>query len=462
MSSHKFVFKTQPQKVRKIQTSYRDISTAIPAPGTEEIVNGLSEFEASSMHGQMPIAWKKADDFNIFDIAENKFIDFTSTIFVANVGHSNTRIKKAIQKSLDGSLLNCYAYANEVKLRYLKKLLKFSGPGFEKAFLLSSGTEATESALKLMRMHGKRVGKQKQVIICIDGNWHGRTMGAQLMSSNLGQREWIGEVDFEIEFIKFPYPWDVNEESGRGFFNKEINKLIKNGFDPRRDIAGVMLETFQGWGAIFYPKSFVNEITKFCIEHEILLCFDEMQAGFGRTGKNFGFEHYEVKPDLFCVGKGMGGGVPISGVIGKKHILDLPEIGNMSSTHSANPLCCYAAEAVIDELLEKKLVIMAAQKGEVFLSALTILKDKFSERISYISGQGMIWAIIFKNPQNGKPDANFASALAEKCMQKGLLVVHTGRESIKIGPPLSIPTEAILEGISIIDEGIEELTLLSS
>jgi 4-aminobutyrate aminotransferase-like enzyme len=218
-----------------------------------------------------------------------------------------------------------------------------------------------------------------------------------------------------------------------------------------------MLETFQGWGAVFYPKDFVQAIENFCRKNGILLAFDEMQAGFGRTGKKFGFQHYEVTPDLICTGKGMGGGVPLSGVIGRAEIMDLPEVGNMSSTHSANPLVCAAGLAVLEELESRNLVAEAERKGKLFREALESIQKQFPDRISWILGNGMIMAVLFQDPTTGKADGPFTSRVAERCMQKGVLVVHTGRESIKLGPPLTITDKALLEGIAVLAESIAEV-----
>ena len=143
-----------------IKTKNILIKTAIPAPGTYELLKKLQRYESRSMHGQLPIAWSKAKDFNIYDIAGNKFIDFTSTIFVANIGHSNPRLIKAIKNCLSKNLLHSYAYINKIRSLYLKKLLDFAGNNFNKAFLMSSGTEATEAALKLMRMYGQKKKKE--------------------------------------------------------------------------------------------------------------------------------------------------------------------------------------------------------------------------------------------------------------------------------------------------------------
>ncbi len=455
----KYSFSVDPQDVELIRSKNRLIKSKIPAPGTKNLLERLNNVESRSMHGQLPIVWSRAEGFNIFDIAGNCWIDFTSTIFVANVGHSNANVAKSIKDTLDNPLLSCYAYTNPIRADYLEKLIAFSGKPFEKAFLLSAGTEATEAALKLMRMHGQKTGKKRLGIIAIENNWHGRTLGAQMMSSNKTQREWIGFQDKDIHHIPFPYPWDLKDISGKDFLIKGLTKLKEMGIDLRSDICGFMLETFQGWGAIFYPKDFVQEIYKVCQANNILLTFDEMQSGFGRTGKKFGFEHYEVEPDLICTGKGMGGGVPLSGVIGTAKIMDLPDIGNMSSTHSANPLVCAAGLAVLNEIENKNLIENTNKKSIILFKGLKELKQKYPDRVEYIFGKGLIAAILFKDPKTNSPDSFFTSMVAERCMQKGLLVVHTGRESIKIGPPLIISEEALNEGIKVLDESINEIIL---
>jgi 4-aminobutyrate aminotransferase-like enzyme len=281
-------------------------------------------------------------------------------------------------------------------------------------------------------------------------------MGAQMMSSNAEQKSWIGYEDPNIHHIDFPYPWLVSEEQGEEFFNKQLESLQQRGLNLETDIAGFMLETFQGWGALFYPKSFVKAVRKFTEENSILLAFDEMQAGFARTGKKFGFEHYEVSPDLFACGKGMGGGVSLSGVIGKSEIMDLPEVGNMSSTHSANPLVCAAGLAVLEEIELKNIVAESARKGELLKSSLKNLKSKFPEVINNNYGEGLIASVIF-NDFKEHSKSELASQVSEKCMQKGLLVVHTGRESIKLGPPLTITDEALLEAMGVFEEAIKEV-----
>jgi 4-aminobutyrate aminotransferase-like enzyme len=453
VASHSF--SRTPIKVELVNTENRFISTAIPAPGTKELLEKLDKFESRSMHGQLPIVWHKAEGHNVYDHLGNKWIDFTSMIFVANVGHGNQNVINKVQSVLDFPMLGCYAYPNEIRANYLEKLINFAGPNFQKAFLLSAGTEATEAAFKLMKMNGQKIGKKKNIVIAISGNWHGRTLGAQMLSDNHAQKSWTTHDQSDIQHIGFPYPWEITEENSEQYLLANLSKLSENGISLQEDVCGFMLETFQGWGAFFYPIKFVKKIRDICNENGILLAFDEMQAGFGRTGKNFGYEHYGVEADLICCGKGMGGGFPISGVIGRAAVMDLPEIGNMSSTHSGNPVVCAAGIAVLEEIENYQLVKASADKGLILHSKLNKLKEDFPTFISGIYGKGLIASMIFHKEIKGKNSSSTVSEIAEKCMQKGLLVVHTGRESIKIGPPLTITEEALVEGIDVIRAVLE-------
>ena len=454
-----YCFSREPVLVPEFETKNRRITTPIPCPGTREILESLDNHESRSMHGQLPLVWDKAENHSIWDKRGNKWIDFTSTIFVANIGHSNRRLVERVGACLQKPLLSCYAYANETRMEYLEKLIGFTDGLFQKAFLLSAGTEATEAAFKLMRMEGARRGKRRRGILCIEGNWHGRTLGAQMLSSNKSQKEWVGNLDPDIHHVPFPYPWlNINEKDYAGFFDREVNEYFtKNRIEPGKDICGVMLETFQGWGAVFYPNDYVRRISAWCKDNEILLTFDEMQSGFARTGRKFGFQHYDVVPDLICCGKGMGGGLPLSGVLGKAEIMDLPEVGNMSSTHSANPLVCAAGLAVLEEIESKNLVAESARKGEQMHKHLEKIKARHPKVVRFISGKGMIAAVILHDLIGKTSGGLFGSKVAERCMQKGLLVVHTGRESIKIGPPLTIPDEALDEGLNTLEEAIQEV-----
>lgn len=433
-----------------MKSKHISIKSILPAPGTNKLYKRLKKVESRSMHGQLPIAWESAKDFYIYDISGNKFIDFTSTIFVANVGHSNNRIKKYIKKTLDNNFLHSYVYINKIRANYIEQLIKFAGKGFQKAFLMSSGTEATEAAFKLMRMYGIKKKKRKLGIICFEGNWHGRTLASQMMSGNEDQKKWIGYKDKNIHHLPFPYPWDISNHESEKYLEASLSKLKKK-IDLKKDICGVMIETFQGWGALFYPKKYIKKLSKICKKNDILITFDEMQAGFSRTGKNFGFQHYDITPDLICCGKGMGGGVPLSGVIGRADLLDLPEIGNMSSTNSANPISCSAGLAVIEEIQKKNLTKESKIKGEILhreLNKIATLKKNLFK----VYGKGLIAAMIFeKNIPNLEQKIKY---FVERCIEDGLLLVYTGRESIKLGPPLIISKNAIKTATNIIKKNI--------
>ena len=438
-----------PIQVEKIETRYRTIKTQLPVPESVAMFEKLSGLEAQAMHGQIPVVWDRADDFQIYDKWGNVWLDFTSTIFVANAGHANKRIIKGLQNLLQKPLLHTYTYLSSERLAYLEYLIENTPAQFEKAFLLSAGTEATEVSLKLMRMKGQLDTKTKVGVICFSGAYHGRTMGAQFMNGPSSGRDWIAYNDPNIHHINFPYPWLAKDPEA--FFEEEIYQLLeREGLNADRHLCGFMLETYQGWGAVFYPKEFVKALERFARRHQLLIAFDEMQAGFGRTGKLFGYQHYEVEPDILCCGKGASSGPPLAMVLGSAEIMDLPGIGSMSSTHSANPVACVAGHENLKALLEDGLISNAAELGKVFHRKLNALKDKYPNHLRYVFGEGLVAALVFMD-QSNRPLSKLCDRISELAFQRGLLVVHTGRESIKLAPPLSITEEALLDGIGVID-----------
>ena len=449
-------FSHTPKEVKKINTKYRTIVTKIPVPESIPILEKVYETESHSMHGQLPIIWDSAQGVQVYDSWGNKWLDFSSTIFVTNAGHGNKRIVEALRKVVNKPLLHTYTYTSPERYEYLNYLISNTPKQFEKAFLLSAGTEATEATLKLMRLNGTKHGKNKGGILCFEGNWHGRTLGAQMMGWSPSQKEWIGYLDPNIHHVAFPYPWiDKAVTNPRKFFRDSIKKLIiEKNINPKTDLCGIMMETFQGWGSVFYPKEFVQEVALFAKENNLLLTFDEMQAGFGRTGHLFGYMNYDVEPDLLACGKGASSSLPLSIVLGKKEIMDLPEIGSMSSTHSANPLVCAAGLANIKALIEDGLIENSKNLGKIFHNNLNILLKKYPNYISSIQGVGLLAAVIFTN-SNGEPLSKLCDLISEKCLQTGLLVVHTGRESIKLAPPLVIGQEELIEGVETFIDAVE-------
>jgi 4-aminobutyrate aminotransferase-like enzyme len=225
--------------------------------------------------------------------------------------------------------------------------------------------------------------------------------------------------------------------------------------NPGPNAGGVLLESYRGWDAHFWDKKWIQDLRAYCTEHRILFCFDEIQSGFGRTGKFFAYEHYEVQPDLVCIGKAMGGGLPVSGLLGSKVLLDLP--GDLSSTHSGWPLGCAAGLAVLEEFERLDLVKGAKRKGETLQHRLYEIVASYMW--CYASGEGMVAAILTETGEQAK---NIVNA----CYARGLLVVHTSKwkwddtlqknvlvhlPSVKIGPPLTIPDEQLEKGLDILE-----------
>jgi 4-aminobutyrate aminotransferase-like enzyme len=410
------------------------------------------------MHGQMPIVWDRAVNFQIYDRWGNCWIDFTSTIFVANAGHSNPRICAAITDIVNHGLLHTYSYASEPRARFLRRLIDVTPAQFQKAYLMSSGTEATEAVIKLMRLNGQRGGKRRLGIVSFEGAYHGRTQGAAMISGSVAGRTWIGFQDPNSYQVPFPYEWTLEEgETGQDRFNAHVAMLGAKGVDLDKDICGFMFEAYIGWAAGFIPAGYVQAAAKFAQAHSILLGFDEVQGGFGRTGKMFVHEHYSVEPDLIACGKGISSSLPLSAVLGRADLMDLPDVGSMSSTHSANPLACAAGLANLEEIIDRELCGAAARKGEIMLARLNRLKERFPDRLAHVSGRGMLAAVLFKKPGSDEPDALTASLVCERAMHKGVLFVHTGRESIKCGPPLTMPEDVIHEGMDVLEEAVEEI-----
>ncbi len=224
-------------------------------------------------------------------------------------------------------------------------------------------------------------------------------------------------------------------------------------------MAGVISETYQGAGPNFMPKQYAKDLRKWCDKYGALLCFDEVQAGFGRCGTMWAFELYDVLPDLFCIGKGLSSSLPISGVIGKEKVMDLFGPNEMTSTHSGNPICCAAALASIEVIEQEKLVENAAKVGLVLQKHLQLIKSEFSETIGFAPGAGLVAGLLMVKKGSKDPDYELAWNVVNLCFRKGLLMfapVGVGGGCVKIAPPLCISEEAVKEGCEVIREAVKE------
>ncbi len=457
MSNYKI--SNKPVAVSKIKTAHRIIKTKIPSPSFVRFHKMLERYEPSVIHNQLPVMWDKAKDFRVWDKDGNCWIDFTSSIFVTNTGHSNPDILKAIRAQLDRPLLHSYNYTTEIKAKYLEKLIKFTPSFCEQAALFSSGSEAMEAAILVAKDYGRKIHKDKIGIISFQGAMHGVTAATSILKGNQTIIDTLGYTDPHVYRLPFPYTW---EAEGKGYnwparLEKDLITLKKNSM-KLDNICAVVLEAFQGWGALFYPKDYIQSLVKLAKKHKILIIVDEIQGGFGRTGKMFAFEHYGIEPDLIAVGKGLSGSLPLSALIGRRKILNT-NLDVLHSTHSGSPLSLVAGLANLEYIKENNLVQASAKKGEILFKRLRSIQKKFPTRISHVLGHGLLAAVIFKHPITSKPDGDFASRVCERAMQKGLLLVHTGRESIKIAPPLTIPEQALLEGLDVFEESINSLNI---
>lgn len=452
-----FKFNRIPREINSIKTKHRCMQGLFPNPASLEILEALAKYESRSMHGQMPVIWDSAIGHQVFDPYGNCWIDFTSTIFVANSGHAHPKIKHALECQIQNNLLHAYNYPTKIRAIFLEKLIEVTPAYLEKAYLMSSGTEATECLIKLIRLNGRKENKQKPGIISFQGAYHGRTLGAAQIGGASPSQSWIGYKDPHIHQIPFPYEWLLGDKKPEDCFYHDMEILAAKGINFKTDICGFILESYIGWSAGFIPQGYIQEMAKFCKENKILLSFDEIQGGFGRTGKLFVYEHYKVEPDLIACGKGISSSLPLSAVLGTAEIMDLPEVGSMSSTHSANPLSCAAGLANLKILEDEQLIEASRKKGEFLHKRLREIQYKVQGHINQVSGKGLLAALIFVNPSTGKPETRLPSLICEKALESGLLLIHTGRESIKIAPPLTISREALEEGLDVLEKVMVEM-----
>ena len=452
-------FNLIPKKVKKIDSKNRKIVSKIPPKKTIEKIKLLDKYEPESMHSELPVLWDHASGYQIFDSSGNCWIDFCSGIFAANVGHSHPKILKAISDTLNKPLIHNYFFPSQIRLKLVKKIIEMSPKKLNRVLLLTTGTEATECALKISRIRGKKIDNKKIKIVSFFGAMHGKTLGALMVGGKTKEKGWIGKQDPNIHHISFPFPeicdWGKtkNHKCNNECFLKSINQLTKK-INPS-SIAAIFIESYHGWGALFYPKSYIKELEKWAKKNDILIVFDEIQSGFGRTGKLFAFEHYNIQPDIICCGKGISSGLPLSAVIGKKELIDIDP--SLNSTHSGNPICCAAALTNLEILEDQNLINESKQKGIILKKKLYAIQSKYPNYIRHVTGKGLVFALhIFKINVN-KRDIDLVDKIIEKCMEKGMLMIRTGTGTIKIGPPLIIPEDALLEGIDVLDQSIYEV-----
>jgi len=448
-------FDLTPVEVEKVSTKYRRIATRMPVPESLPILERLRKYEPVSMSGQPPVLWDRAEGVNVYDRWNNKWLDWSSGVLVANSGHSNPKIVDAIVRQAQHRLLHNYCFPSELRSRLAEKLVQISEPAFDKVFLLTTGAEATENAIKLARTYGVQVGGEKKIkIVSFARSFHGRTLGSQLAGGIPSLKKWIVKIDPTFVQVEFPDGFRC-EDTSFAYFQKQLSDKSA----APDEIAGVITESYQGGGASFAPVEFMKELRKWCDEHQVVLICDEVQSGFGRTGKLYAFEHYGIAPDLACLGKGVSSSLPLSAVLGKSKVMNLYGPGEMTSTHTGNPICSAAALANIDVILGDKLVDNSMRMGVVLHKGLDALTKKYSDVIGAHHGKGLVAGLHMVKPGSKEPDGDLAFEVINRAYKKGLLFfapVGFGSATVKIGPPLVINEEAIKEGLGVLDVSIAE------
>lgn len=465
--AEEYMFRKQPKEVPILETKHRKIATKLPVPESMEIIERSIKYEPWSMNNQLYVVWDKAIDYQIYDKWGNIWIDFSSGIFVTNTGHGNAEIIKVLREMIDKPMLNSYYYALEVRSLLTEQLVKMAPSAMDKAFLLTTGAETTECALKLCRIHGKKQKKDKVGIIAFNGAFHGKTLGAQTMAGKPMSQEWIGTLDPCIYHLDCPtnafedMEQIYNEEAGRKLFARDIKQLEATGVDLEM-IAGAIFEPYQGWAALFYPIGYIKALREFLTAKNALLVSDEVQAGFGRTGRLFGYEYYGVDVDIICCGKAISGALPLSAVLSRTEILDVD--GSLNSTHGGSPLPCASALANLHFLEENHLVEESKRKEKIIKEKFKELQTLFPDRIQSVHGMGMAFAAVVVKPGTLDLDVWLVDRVIERAFEKGLMSIRTMTGTFKVGPPLTIPDEALVEGMDVLIEAmreiVEEISLL--
>jgi 4-aminobutyrate aminotransferase / (S)-3-amino-2-methylpropionate transaminase / 5-aminovalerate transaminase len=449
-------FSVQPRPVKPVKTVHRIIqSPTLPVKESLLVLDMLRDNEPLSMRGQPPVVWDHGEGVHVHDPYGNMWLDWSSGVLVANAGHGRKAICNAVIAEAKKGLLHNYCFPSEPRAMLARKLVDITPPELTKAFILTTGAETTECAIKLAKTWGmKQGGQEKNVIVTFEEAFHGRTMGAQLAGGIPALKEWIGELD--PSFVQVPFPGsNVVKDKSFSLFEKT---LAEKGI-ASEIVAGVMSETYQGGNCGFMPDEYAVSLREWCARHNAVMIFDEVQSGFGRTGKMWGFEHHGIVPDIICLGKGISSSLPISAVVGREEIMNQYGPGSMTSTHTGHPLGAAAALASIELIEGEGLVENSQVMGERLYSGLQEIQARFSE-IFDLEGRGLVYALMaLKNRTTMEPDDELAFEIVLRCFEAGLLMfapVGRGGGAVKISPPLCITADAIDEGLGVLGDAVEE------
>jgi acetylornithine/LysW-gamma-L-lysine aminotransferase len=380
---------------------------------------------AGNIYQRFPVNVAKGKGCVLWDMEGKEYIDCMGGYGVALVGHCNDRVVTAI-KSQAEQLITCHmSLYNNTRLEFLNKLFTITPKKLNRVFFSNSGTESVEAAIKFSRKYTKKNG-----IIALNGAYHGKTFGALSVTYNEKYRKSFLPL---LDGIKFCSYYEL----------QKIEELVAN---PSNNIGAIIAEPIQGeTGIIVPPIDFLKKLRNICDNHNLVLIFDEIQSGLGRTGKMWASQHWDVEPDIMCLAKGIAGGVPMGLTLTRSEILDSIKVGEHSSTFAGNPLACAAGSATIDSLVDDKLVENSEKIGMLFKEGLLDLKDGH-KIIREIRGIGMMIGIEMK--------FDIKDVLYDG-IKNGILILYSGRNILRLLPPLVMDEDICKKAINLIGKLIQ-------
>ena len=438
------------------------LKTDIPGPKSQAIV---ARREAAMPQGAAkltPIAIQAATGAVVTDVDGNRLLDFAGGIGVLAIGHNHPAVVQAVQQQADQLIHMCAIVASYEPMVAAAELLNEITPGnfAKKTMFMNSGAEAVETAVKLARAHTKRSG-----IIVFEGGYHGRTNMTMAMTSKYALfKKGFGPFAPEIYRLPFPNlyrrPPALSPDEYIDFCIGQLDNALIAQVDPNF-VAAIVIEPIQGEGGFIpTPPRFMQRIRQICDEYNIVMVADEIQAGFGRTGKLFSINHYDVVPDLITMAKSLGGGMPISAVTGRAEIMDAAHPGGLGGTYSANPVACAAASAAINAIRQPAFLARAEAIGQRLRDQLEALQAAYPHVIGDVRGLGpMLVMEIVKDPDSKTPDMETTAAITQATLRRGLVTIRAGLYSncVRFLPPLNITDEQIDEAMDVLREAIADV-----
>jgi len=372
-----------------------------------------------NLYQRFSVTIEKGQGSHVWDVDNKEYIDCMGGYGVALVGHRNERVVNAIKAQIDTILTVHSSFYNKTREKFLENLIKVAPKGLSQVHLNNSGAESVEAAIKFARKFSGKKG-----MVAMKGSYHGKSMGALSLTFNPKYRESFQPL---VEKVSFSSYGDIDE--------------LRNTVD--KDTAFVILEPIQGESGIHVPSdSFLQDVRKLCDENKILLIFDEIQSGLGRTGSMWAADHWKTVPDIMCVAKGIAGGVPMGVTLVRPDILSVMKKGEHSSTFGGNPLSCAAGTATIQALTQDGLIENAKNMGLKFRQGLDELKNKH-RIIREVRGKGLMIGVELKFE---------VKDILMDGIENGLLLLYSGRNILRFLPPLVISEEDVTKTLKILDE----------